>query len=397
MEELKKYIDNALFIKWVFDPDDQVREYWDYYILRYPDEREQLLALKEELELFRISNQKLTQKRKEDLLGKIAGRVSRRRRNVKIVAIGRSLLKYAAFAFLFISVGVVISYLHHNKNGLNEFSKLIEVSQIGDRPTIILPDGSVINIGTRESEIDYTSGEKIVINNDRIVKLPVNKDGKDISAILQSVPYGCKSKIVLGDKSIVWLNAGSRLIYPSSFTGKKREVTLSGEAYFEVEKNVDDPFIVHTADYRIKVLGTKFNIAAYASDDISRAVLVEGSIELKLNAQGWSDEGIVLKPNEMFLYNKKSGKSYVQPVKPDQYICWVDGIIECQNEELSRVIRKLERFYDIQIELKNPQDGSIKIDGKLNLNQNKNEVLYYLTKVAKRQFIKKNDWYYIIE
>ena len=397
MKAWKEYIDDALFLKWVFEPDDHIREYWEYYMVKYPGEREKLLSFKEELDLFRISNQKLTDERKKYLLEKIAGKAASRNRTTRIIATGRSLLKYAAFAFLFIFIGIAVSSLLREREGSGEFSRLTDVPQIANRPAILLADGSVINIGTRESEINYTVANKIIINNERVVELPVNKEGGNSGSILQSIPYGCRSKIVLSDKSVVWLNAGSRLIYPMVFIGGTREVSLQGEAYFEVEKDMKRPFVVHTADYSINVLGTKFNITAYDSDDMSQTVLTEGSIELKFNKQGWLGKAIVLKPNEMFLYNKKNSESDIQQVDPDQYVCWIDGILKCNNENLSRVIRTLERFYDIQIELKNPQDGSIIIDGKLDLKENKREVMYYLTRVAKRQFIEKNDWYYVIE
>jgi hypothetical protein len=396
MEEVKKYIDNPLFIKWVYEPDDNIREYWEFYINKYPHEKPKLKKLKEELELFDIHNQKLTENRKLYLLKKIEKKIRDKHKADKIKNLSRYLLKYAAIALLFITIGGTFVYLYLEKKDINNFSGFIEIPQISDKPFIVLSDGSTINLDSNESEVEYTSNNQMVVNKDSIVDLSLIEEANN-SPIFQSIPYGYRSKVILSDKSVVWLNAGSRLIYPPTFTGNEREVILFGEAFFEIEKDIKKPFVVRTADYSVKVLGTKFNISSYPGDEISQTVLTEGSIKLTINKSGWFNKDIVLEPNQMFSFNKKLKESEVYAVDPEKFVSWKEGIIKCENEDLSRVIKRLERFYNIQIKLVNPLDGTIKIDGKLNLKEDKYEVLYYVSKVAKREFIKKSEQFYIIE
>ena len=148
---------------------------------------------------------------------------------------------------------------------------------------------------------------------------------------------------------------------------------------------------------RIKVLGTRFNVSAYLGDDVSQTVLTEGSIELNMNNEGLFGHGVVLRPNELFSLNKGLNETNIQKVDPAQYVSWKDGILKFENQDIGQVLKKIERYFDIQIRLKNPLDSSIIINGKLDLKNDKNEVLYYVSKVARRKYVKLNERTYTIE
>ena len=398
MEDIRRYIDNSLFIKWVYDPDEHINEYWDFYLDKHPDEKEFLFELKSELALFRISGQTLSEEKKKMLSEKIARKIQDRQRRTRVSEIGRSLLKYAALALLFIGIGGGLVYhFYHDKPEMADFAGYVEMPRMSGKPTLVLSDGSNINLNKNESTVDYASLDRIVVNNDSII--PVKKGVKKVEALPNQflIPYGSRGKLILSDHTVVWLNAGSRLIYPSEFTGGEREVLLFGEAFFQVAKDKSKPFIVKTPDYRIKVLGTQFNVSAYLGDDVSQTVLTEGSIELNMNNKGLFGHGVVLKPNELFSLNKRMNETNIQKVETAKYVLWKDGILKFENEDLSRVLKKIERYYDIQIRLSNPKDSSIIINGKLDLRDDKNEVLYYVSKVAKRKYVKLNERAYTIE
>ncbi|MEN6453845.1 MAG: DUF4974 domain-containing protein, partial [Prolixibacteraceae bacterium] len=140
-----------------------------------------------------------------------------------------------------------------------------------------------------------------------------------------------------------------------------------------------------------------FNVSAYPGDDISQTVLTEGSVQVTMEQDNWFDKNIVLKPNELFSYNKVSNSSTIEKVRADMYVLWKDGILQFEKEDLSRILKKLERFYNIQIDLKNPMDGTVKLDGKLNLKENPYEVLHYLCRVASKNFKPINGRHYMIE
>ena len=398
MEDIRKYIDNSLFIKWVYDPDEHINEYWDFYSDKHPDEREFLFELKRELALFRISGQTLSEEKKKMLSEKIARKIQDRQRRTMVSEIGRLILKYAALAFLFVGLGGgLVYYIYQDKPVKVDYARYFAMPEMSGKPTLVLSDGSKINLNKKESMVDYASLDRIVVNNDSII--PVKKGVKKVETLPNQflIPYGSRGKLILSDHTVVWLNAGSRLIYPSEFTGDEREVLLFGEAFFEVAKDKSKPFIVKTSDYRIKVLGTRFNVSAYLGDDVSQTVLTEGSIELNMNNKGLFGHGVMLKPNELFSLNKGMNETNIQKVDPAKYVLWKDGILKFENEDLSRVLKKIERYYNIQISLKNPLDSSIIINGKLDLKDDKNEVVYYVSKVAKRKYVKLNERSYTIE
>ncbi|MDD4193369.1 MAG: FecR domain-containing protein [Mangrovibacterium sp.] len=398
MEDIRKYIDHPLFFKWVYDPDENVNAYWNCYLEEHSEEKQSVWELKRELALLHIPGRTLSEEKKKILSKKIAGQIRGKYKRVRIVKTVKLFLNYAALAVLFMATGAVLMYYFQREESLFNELTLLDVPEIyPEKPTLVLSDGSNINLKKAESSVDYASGEHIVVNEDSIIPVSPNgrNDGAGINQLV--VPYGSRAKVVLGDQSVVWLNAGSRLLYPSAFSGRRLEVILFGEAFFQIEKDETAPFIVKTADYRIRVLGTRFNVSAYPGDALSQTILTEGSIQLDLNSGSWPERGVVLRPNELFSLNKKDRQTKIQRVQPEEYVLWRDGILQFKNEDLSQVLRKIERFYNIRIKLDNPLDHSVKIDGKLDLNENKHEVLHYISRVAKRKYVEVSERYFLIE
>jgi ferric-dicitrate binding protein FerR (iron transport regulator) len=391
MKDIEKYIDNALFFRWVYEPNDDLNNYWNLYISNHPDEKELLLSLKNELQDFQIRNEQLSESRKKELSNRISGKIRQERHKGKIRELGKLLLKYAALAILFGMIGGGIVFLQYKKEPQFENFKYFGVQEIAGTPTLILSDGSKINLDSHRPTIKFV-GNQIEFNNDSAIAIP--QSGDLLNQLI--MPYGCRGQIVLADQSVIWLNAGSRLLFPTIFTADERNVFLFGEAFFEIEQDKQKPFRVETADYNIRVLGTKFNVSAYPGDNLSQAVLAEGSIKLMLKRDKWFSSGYYLKPNQMLSYSHQTGEVNMQKVDPDLYTLWKDGLVPFKNESFSKVIEKIERYYDIQIKLENPDDGNIKLDGKLNLKNDKYEVLYYITKVANRKFIEKNEKYFVV-
>ena len=128
---------------------------------------------------------------------------------------------------------------------------------------------------------------------------PGKKTNLPIAQNTVSTNLGSKSKIQLPDGSLVWLNADSRIIYKENFQGPFREVQLTGEAFFEVVKDKEHPFIIHTQSIDLKVLGTAFNVRSYTNEKKTETSLIRGSIEVTLHDN--PDKKIVLKPNEKLI------------------------------------------------------------------------------------------------
>jgi ferric-dicitrate binding protein FerR (iron transport regulator) len=192
----------------------------------------------------------------------------------------------------------------------------------------------------------------------------------------------------LSDSTVVWLNAGSRLIFPSKFSGPQREVLLFGEAFFDVTRIEKIPFVVKTSSIEVKVLGTEFNVSAYPEDNTVQTVLKEGSVSIRRNNSGIFESDIVLKPNQMALFNKNTQNSKVYNVDAAYYTIWVKGLLSFDDQDFSRIIKKIERYYNIQIRYTDPLVGLQKISGKLDLNKNLEEVFEYLAKVSSTEIRK---------
>jgi len=211
-----------------------------------------------------------------------------------------------------------------------------------------------------------------------LIVLLVHTDPKDnpaspkIAANTVSTRPGSKSKIQLPDGTQVWLNADSKLEYSGDFSGRLREVKLSGEAYFDVVKDKSRPFIIHTSRVQIKVLGTAFNVRSYPSDKTTETALIRGSVEITLNGQ--PDRKVILKPNEKAVIDNASAElnipgnpraikeketmlvSAVHLDKKDQEVyetMWVKNKLAFDETPFDDMIAEIERWYNVTIIVKN--------------------------------------------
>jgi transmembrane sensor len=207
---------------------------------------------------------------------------------------------------------------------------------------------------------------------------------------------GSRSQIVLPDGSKVWLNAGSTLDYPKQFTGKTRAVQLQGEAYFEVAKNADQPFIVHTKTFDIKVLGTGFNVRAYPDEDSAITSLIHGSVEVITG--GKEKRTILLKPNEKItlattiIAEKETVKTETPQTDllatlPEKMVliddsvqqetAWVNNKLAFKKMPLEKVAQLLENWFGTEIRFKNEEKKSLSFRGVFEV-QSLDEILQIL-------------------
>jgi ferric-dicitrate binding protein FerR (iron transport regulator) len=160
-------------------------------------------------------------------------------------------------------------------------------------------------------------------------------------------PWGSRTRTVLPDGTVVWLNAGTRLTYSQGFGVNNRRVTLAGEGYFEVTHRAEQPFDVHTDELSVEVLGTKFNFRNYADDDEVTVSLIEGKIKVD-NHLAQNDAAILL-PDERALLNKKSRRMKLTRVNARNNAEWVNGNLFFVEVLLPDIVHELERSYDVHI------------------------------------------------
>lgn len=161
------------------------------------------------------------------------------------------------------------------------------------------------------------------------------------------------SKIVLPDSSVIWLNSGTTLTYDNNYSYKNRNLNLSGQAFLEVKKNKNLPLIVASGNLRVKVLGTRFDVNAYPDDNRIKVTLESGKIEL-LNSADHSFN-YQLNPGEMAEYESQSGRMEIKTVESKNYINWKDGALIFVDTPMTEVLKRLERKFDIEIEVGNPK------------------------------------------
>ncbi|MNK78001.1 fec operon regulator FecR [compost metagenome] len=265
--------------------------------------------------------------------------VDEKPQTVRLQPTSQSLLKIAASILVVLSIGyLAYTYLW----------KQADVLPGRSLATLKMSNGQEINLDTLANKSITTAyGVQITKSSgDRIVYTRVSAVA-DTNSYLQTIttPLGGKYKVTLSDGTQVVLNSGSSLTFPVGFNQAERRVSLSGEAYFEVSKDAGHPFIVSSGRERITVLGTKFNLSAYPDDDFISTALLEGKVnclDVTTNAS------LILHPGEAALIqNNQLSKSAVDV---SNMAAWQQGFFAFENEELGVIMKRLSRWYQLDID-----------------------------------------------
>mgnify|MGYP004534593255 CR=1 FL=1 len=225
--------------------------------------------------------------------------------------------------------------------------------------TLVLSSGDSLRVkGMRETKIQE-GGTVIHSDSSGLEYL------KDETANLKEVAYNklivprCgEFRLRLADGSLVIMNSESRLRYPVEFSGEQREVYLEGEACFEVAKDTARPFVVHTANASVCVLGTLFNISAYDEEDNTEVTLVNGKVRVNVG-----DVEKLLAPDEQLVLNNETADVEIRDVESLDYIAWTCGLFRFDAMPLRQLMMKLERWYDISYEFKDEALENIRFTG----------------------------------
>lgn len=191
------------------------------------------------------------------------------------------------------------------------------------------------------------------------------------------VPYGRQSHLTLSDGTRIWVNAGSKLVYPTLFGPKTREIRVEGEVYMEVAHDASRPFIVHSGTMNVRVLGTKFYLSSYGEHQTREVVLLSGSVSVgsTLGSEANNERRIV--PNQQAILHE-DGTIDVRKVAARDRIAWIDGYLQCDNERLGDLLDRLARYYNCRLEHAAEIDD-LPISGKLELQPEITDVLRILS------------------
>jgi ferric-dicitrate binding protein FerR (iron transport regulator) len=211
---------------------------------------------------------------------------------------------------------------------------------------LTLADGSTVLLDSMNNGLVASqSGTNVVLDNGQVVYDPEETAAAAAAYNTISTPRGRQFRVVLPDGTKVWLNAASSLRYPVAFTGNTREVRITGEAYFEVAADATKPFSVHFSEKGVvEVLGTAFNINAYADEPLVTTTLLRGSI--RVNKQQ------VLQPGEQASINGNDGLTVESSEDAEDAIAWKNGLFIMRGTDLPALFRQISRWYDIEVDMR---------------------------------------------
>lgn len=300
----------------------------------------------------------------------------------------------AASLILLLSVGFYIyNYTYHSHEAQMARLRAHDIKPGGNKAMLTLADGTQIALNDQANgEIAKQAGASITktANGQLIYTVKDNPTGEVTSNTI-STPRGGQYQVNLPDGTKVWLNAMSSLTFPTVFTGNRRLVRLKGEGYFEVAKleikegpeNKDEakkmPFVVVTDQQMVMVLGTHFNVNSYADEGSTKTTLLEGSVSVGSAAHREIPKALIkivtLKPNQQAEFS--NGHLKVQPADVEEVVAWKNGRFKFSNENIESLMRKIARWYDVDIEYK----GKISKEGfggQVSRSRNVSEVLEVL-------------------
>ncbi|GEP95706.1 FecR family protein [Chitinophaga cymbidii] len=212
----------------------------------------------------------------------------------------------------------------------------------GNKAVLTLADGTVVTLDSAGNQVIQQGSTTVSQRNGQLLYAAANNGTATISYNRLSTPRGGQFQVTLPDGSKVWLNAASSLRFPTAFTGKERNVEMTGEAYFEIAKDARKPFKVSVNDMTIEVLGTHFNVNAYTDEKKMAATLLEGAVRLTKGT-----EKAALKPGEQAQW-ASGGKAFtIAHPELDQVVAWKNGYFRFNGDNIVDIMKQLSRWYDI--------------------------------------------------
>lgn len=263
-----------------------------------------------------------------------------------------SLLKYAAIFIGFI--GLALAYFLLNDKNIKNF---VPINRDDNTITLQLENGEIHLLSSDGNQQLKDKNGKVYVTQQG-TKLAYDQEA-DIQKLVYNtlrIPYGKRFEIKLSDGTSVHLNAGSTLKYPIKFiAGQRRQVFLTGEAYFDVSEDKKHPFVVSSSKLDVQVLGTKFNVAAYPEDPDITTVLVEGSVELVNTNVQLKFNPVKLEPGYKAIWDKQNAVVEQEVVDTDIYTGWISGKLVFKKIPFSKMLPKLERHFNVSIRNEYPE------------------------------------------
>lgn len=346
-------------------------------------------STQDEGELFDLVENKIAEDYHEDEVAKVAHIISKTDEvidklivhEVQIRTVMRNptarntnVLSFAVAAVLLCIVSFSLYFMRTKSDTQIETRNLAEDASPGDnKATLILGDGTVLSLDSMDlGVISETKGLLVSKDDDGIITYkskPILKDS-EINFSTLKTPRGGQYRVILEDGTKVWLNAASSIRYPNRFATHERKIELVGEAYFEVSKNRDKPFIVVSEGHQVKVLGTEFNINTYDYQGNTQTTLIEGSVEI-----AHRNNKLKLAPGQQALV-KNEKITLVDKIDTKQATAWKRGEFYFDGANMEEIMHQVQKWYNVDVEYRGTIDHAFVL--KINRNVNLSEILNIL-------------------
>ena len=246
----------------------------------------------------------------------------------------------------------------------------------GQKALLTLSDGSQIVLDSASNGLlSQQGGTKVIkLANGQLEYAATTGSSAELVYNTMSTPAGGQYQLTLPDGSKVWLNASSSIHYPTAFTQNERRVTITGEAYFEIAKNAQKPFIVKMYNgSEVKVLGTHFNIKAYTDEEQINTTLLKGSINVSQGAKN-----NLLKPGNQAQIDKSGKINIVMDVNTEEAVAWKNGNFQFTSADVTTVLKQAARWYNIDVVYAGTTSSENKFTGKIPMSVNLSRLLKWL-------------------
>jgi hypothetical protein len=322
MNKIEFFLTNPEFVRWVKESDKELDEYWEKWMKANPEAFPDILEAREIISSIQFKEMKAADGVREDILTKI---------------------------------------LRENGDKKNEVKK-------GDN----FRKGGNLGIWTKIGQVPRIAAILFISLSIPIYYFISNHESREtvvekaVETMQKNIAKGEKLSLTLPDGTRVWVNSGSSLSYPEKFDQDQRIVKMDGEAFFEIEKDSLRPFLVVADGFITTALGTSFNVNSNSSGGLKISLLT-GKVKV---AKELSSEEFFLEPGQEFLDDENSGKGIVRKFHPEKVLAWKDGKIIFENAGLPEVVKTLEDWYGVEINLVNAENVKWKFSGEY-----KNEIL----------------------
>ncbi len=252
--------------------------------------------------------------------------------------------RYAAILVLPLLVGIII-YRYTEEPQVEETTTITSGTS---KARLILANGTSISLEQQQKRVvEEENGTRIDLQQQQVVyENAISDEYEELVYNELVIPRGGEYSLTLSDGTVVYMNADSKLRFPVKFDRNLRMVELEGEAYFKVQRNEKVPFIVKTSQISVQVLGTEFNVSAYAEELVIQTTLVSGAVKVFSEDE---KESVILRPGEQAEFSRITHEIQLETVDVSYVTAWKDGRLRFQEKPLFEIMKNVARWYDVEI------------------------------------------------